>query len=370
MIDFLIIGQGLAGTLLTDSLIKQNKSVKVIDAIQYNHPFPKTNNFTIINQPQHPFNAATYSSTGIINPLTGRRFVKSWLLEDLLPVAINTYQNFEVQLSQSFIKKIKIFRTIPDQKAANDLALRINDPDYQPYFETENKIEPDANIFNITKQGLTIKNALLINVSFLVRCFREYLIKKNCFVNEDVPINEIRLNDDHTFTLNNKHYKQLIFCEGYRISQNPFFKNIPLTINNGQIIIIKAEQINIDYLFKSGVFIIPLGDHLFKIATTWDWDLKQPQTTEAAITYFKKQLDSLLKVPYEIVAHQAAIRPTVKDRRPLLGQHPIYKNMFVFNGLGAKGASLGPYFTKQLLGYILKNKPLLKEVDLNRFYKT
>jgi len=369
LIDFLIIGQGLAGTLVAHNLQKHNKTFRIIDAIQYEHPIKQKNNFTTIDEPKHPFNAATFSSTGTINPITGRRFVKTWLLESLLPAAIETYQHFEKQFNQSFIKEVKIFRTIPDQRADNDLALRINDEAYQAYFETENPITPNETIFNITKKGITLKNAAIVNVYLLVRCFREYLTKENLFNNENISIDDIKLNSDNTFTLNNQSYKNLVFCEGYRVIQNPYFNNIPFTVTNGQIVIIKSTQIKIDYLLKSGVFIIPQGNDVYKVGTTWDWDLQQPQTTEAAIAFFKKHLDELLKVPYEIIAHQAAVRPTIKDRRPVMGEHLTHKNMFLFNGLGAKGVSLAPYFSEHLVTHILSGGPLMKEVEINRFFK-
>lgn len=370
LIDFLIIGQGLAGTLLASSLQKHNKTFKLIDAINYNYPVQLNNNFVVIDKPQHPFNAATYSSTGIINPITGRRFVKSWMFEKLYPVAINTYQNFEKKFNQNFITTAKFFRIIPDPRAANDLALRMQDPDYQPYFETENEIQPDKNIFNINKKGITLKKATLVKVSFLVRCFREYLIKNNLFINENVHIENIKLNNNYTFTLNKQTYQHLIFCEGYRVNQNPYFNKIPFTASNGEIVVVKSSLLKLNYLLKSGVFIIPVKDDLYKVGTTWDWDLQKPQTSENAIAYFKKHLDNLLKVPYEIVVHQAAVRPTVKDRRPVLGQHPKHKHMYLFNGLGTKGVSLGPYFANHLVANILKDEPLLKEVDIKRFYKS
>jgi len=370
LIDFLIIGQGLAGTLLAHNLQKHNQTFRIVDAIEYDLPVKLKNNFTVINKPQHPFNAATYSSTGIINPITGRRFVKSWMFEKLFPVALNNYQGFEKQFGQSFLKDAKIFRTIPDQKAANELALRMQDPDYRPYFETENEIQPDKNIFNINKKGFTLKGATVVKVSFLVRCFREYLIKTNLFINENVHIENIKLNDNHTFTLNNQTYKHLIFAEGYRVNQNPYFSEIPFTVTNGEIIIVKSTLLKINYVLKSGFFLIPEKDDLYKVGTTWDWDLQKPQTTKNSIQHFKNNLDNLLKVPYQIVAHQAAVRPTIKDRRPVLGQHPKHKNMYLFNGLGAKGVSLGPYFTDHLIANILKNEPLLKEVDIKRFYKS
>ena len=67
----LIVGQGIAGTVLSYKLSQRNISHKVLDN---NHQ-----------------SAATHAAAGLINPITGRNYVKSWMIDDLLPEACLLY---------------------------------------------------------------------------------------------------------------------------------------------------------------------------------------------------------------------------------------------------------------------------------------
>jgi glycine/D-amino acid oxidase-like deaminating enzyme len=44
--------------------------------------------------------------------------------------------------------------------------------------------------------------------------------------------------------------------------------------------------------------------------------------------------------------HFAGVRPTVKDRRPLVGTHAEYSAIHILNGLGTRGVMLGPSMAK------------------------
>jgi glycine/D-amino acid oxidase-like deaminating enzyme len=82
----------------------------------------------------------------------------------------------------------------------------------------------------------------------------------------------------------------------------------------------------------------------------------------------KSKLNSLINCNYNIISHLAGVRPSSIDRRPIIGAHPEYKNLFVFNGLGTKGVMLAPYFSENFVNFYLKNEPLMDDVNVKRFY--
>jgi glycine/D-amino acid oxidase-like deaminating enzyme len=77
----------------------------------------------------------------------------------------------------------------------------------------------------------------------------------------------------------------------------------------------------------------------------------------------------MLKMPFEVVDHLAAIRPTVRDRKPYLGSHTLHENIHIFNGLGAKGSSIGPYFASHFADWLNGETELDKEVNIKRLKK-
>lgn len=61
-----------------------------------------------------------------------------------------------------------------------------------------------------------------------------------------------------------------------------------------------------------------------------------------------------MKIPYNVVEHKAGVRPSVSDRRPVLGPCKDYEQLVVFNGLGTKGVSLAPFFQNSWpIGYVM-----------------
>jgi glycine oxidase len=102
---------------------------------------------------------------------------------------------------------------------------------------------------------------------------------------------------------------------------------------------------------------------------TYDWSDKTNIPTAAGKQELIDKLKELISCEFEIVKHLAGVRPTVKDRRPLVGTHPVYAQLHVLNGLGTRGVMLGPYLAQQLFEYIEHKVPLEKEIDSTRCYK-
>ena len=112
---------------------------------------------------------------------------------------------------------------------------------------------------------------------------------------------------------------------------------------------------------------MPIGNHLFKVGATYEWNDLNDLSTEKAKQELITKINAVVSSPYKIISHEAGLRPSVVDRRPEIGPHPLYKHFYVFNGLGTKAVMIAPFFAKQFVDY-LQNKALIDaDVNSNRF---
>ena len=163
--------------------------------------------------------------------------------------------------------------------------------------------------------------------------------------------------------------KNIIFAEGFGLHKNPFFNYLPLDGTKGELFIIKAPKLDLDVIVNTSVFILPLGGDLFKVGATYNWQDKTDLPTEEGKKELLERIKEILLCDFEIVKHFAGVRPTVKDRRPLIGTHHERKSLHILNGLGTRGVMLGPAMAKALFDKIENNTPLSPEIDIKRFHK-
>jgi glycine oxidase len=211
-----------------------------------------------------------------------------------------------------------------------------------------------------------VQHAGRLDTETLITNYKQFLKRINCF--EEVTFEHQNIK----FELGSIHYngiksQHIVFAEGFGVKENPYFKTIPLTGSKGEILTIKAPDLKIDYAIKSSVFVIPLGDDLYNVGSTYNNDDKSNTPTESAKEELISKLKTFLKCDFEVVSHIAGVRPTVKDRRPLIGRHPKHNNLYVLNGLGTRGVMIAPYVAKALYNFIEKGELLDAEIDVNRF---
>ena len=165
---------------------------------------------------------------------------------------------------------------------------------------------------------------------------------------------------------------KIIFCEGYKTIDNPYFSWLPFKLTKGEILTVKIPDFKIDdeFVLNKGVFILPLGNNIYKVGATYEWNDLTEKTTEKGKLELEDKLKKVIKLPFEIIDQQAGIRPTVLDRRPLIGIHSENNKLAVFNGMGTKGVMLVPHFANQFADFLINNIPLNKEVDIDRFNKS
>ncbi|MDW5287534.1 FAD-dependent oxidoreductase [Formosa sp. PL04] len=343
-VDYLIVGCGLAGVSFIEQVKTNNKSVLVFD-----------------NQSQQSSNVAG----GMYNPVILKRFTAVWKSQEQLDLALPFYLNLESKLGVTLDFKLPVYRRFVSSEDQNNWFAASDKPNVGEFLSTQLIKNTNASL----DADLGFGEVLLtgrIDTSTLISSYRKYLklhdeLDERGFIYEDLK------STDTGFTYQNIKVKHIVFAEGFGMKQNPFFNYLPLQGSKGELLIIHAPELKIDYLVKSSLFLMPLGEDLYKVGATYENTDKTNLTTEAGKNQLLTKLKTFLKCDFTIIDQLAGVRPTVKDRRPLIGEHPKHKNMYVLNGLGSRGVMIGPYVSKQLYNTIENGSDLDSEIDISRY---
>ncbi len=352
--DFIIVGQGIAGSILAYLLLKKGQKVVVIDQ----------NNKTSSSQ----------IAAGVINPITGMRFVKSWRIDEFLPTGCSLYQEIETVLGIKLWHERSVFRVLKTVEEENNWFLRNSYPDYQPYCgDTTPSVQFNKNAdFKPQFAIAEVKNGAQVNLPALVKHFRQYFKEKGI-------LQEIHFDTNNIVFLENKALYQdiqaskIIFCEGENSRFNPYFKHLPFNPDKGELLLVHIPNLDLTQIYKNKMSIVPLHDtvggakDVYWVGATNAWKFDNNLPTEANKELIINELKSTINLPFEVLSHQAAIRPTVKDRRPLIGLHKVHPQLGIFNGFGTKGASLAPFWATHFVNFLLQGSLLDKEVDIKRY---
>jgi len=346
-VDYIIVGQGIAGSVLAHTLLKNNCTI------------------LIINQP-HLSNTSKVAA-GLYNPVVFKRLSKSWMIDELLPFMDNFYSQMEILLESKFYYKNEIIKIFSEENEKL-FWLKKSNEDVGKYLS--NKIYENT-IPEIIEAPIGIAetlNAGYLDINLFLNLSEKYFQKQEILLTEKFNHNDLTISDN-AIKYKNIIAKKIIFCEGYKATQNPYFNWLPFKLTKGEVLTIEIEKSYADKISKvinKGVFILPIGNNLFKVGATYEWNDLSEQPTEKGKMELTEKLNNVLKIPYKILKHEAGIRPTVIDRRPLLGIHPKYKSLAIFNGMGTKGVMLAPYFAEQMCSFLLNKSILMDEININR----
>ena len=343
-VDYIIVGSGLAGILFCEVLKQHNKSFVVYD------------------------NASQHSSTvagGLYNPVVLKRFTQVWKAKEQLDFGLPMYHFLEQELDIKLDYKIPIHRLFSSIEEQNNWFAACDKPSLSNFLSTEILHSTNAALKNNIGYGKVL-NTGRIDTATLIKNYREDLDKKGQLIKEAFLYSDLTSNQTQV-TYNDYEAKNIVFAEGFGVTKNPFFNLLPLKPTKGELLTIHAPDLKIDFVLKSSVFLIPLGEDLYLVGATYEWDDMSHNITIKAKEELLSKLDKFLNCDYTVVKQVAGIRPTVKDRRPLVGRHPQLKNMYVLNGLGTRGVMIAPYVAKQLYSFIEEGKHLEAEIDISRF---
>jgi glycine/D-amino acid oxidase-like deaminating enzyme len=343
-VDYIIVGLGLAGLAFTKELTENNKSFIVFEDNSQN---------------------SSLVAGGIYNPVILKRFTPVWNAADQLKIAMPFYKEMEKKFEKKYHYHLDIYRIFKSIEEQNNWFEACDKPLLSRYMmpklitEKFKGIKANYGFGKLTNTGR-------IDTKNLLKDYRIYLSGKMLIKNESFNYSSLGI-ADNGINYNGINAMKVVFCEGFGLKKNPFFNYLPMQEAKGELLTIYAPILDINFLLKAGLFVLPLGNNLFTVGATFNWKDKSKLPSEEGKQELIAKLESFISAPYQIVDHTAGIRPTTIDRRPFVGKHPVYHNMAVLNGLGTRGVMIAPVMAKALYNHLEKDVSLPEEISIYRF---
>ncbi|GAA4814129.1 NAD(P)/FAD-dependent oxidoreductase [Litoribaculum gwangyangense] len=343
-VDYIIVGIGIAGISFCEQLRKHHKTFVVFD------------------------NASQQSSTvagGLYNPVVLKRFTTVWKCKEQLEMALPLYASIEKRLNVKLDYKIPVYRKFASLEEQNDWFTASDKPLLSEYLSTKIIKNENQSVNAPFGFGEVLETGRL-DVKTMLDAYKKDLLSNGLLFDNRFDYEELIVEETYI-----KYHeiiaKNIVFAEGFGIKHNPFFNHLPLVPAKGELLTIQAPGLKIEFVLKAGIFLIPLGLDSYIVGATYEWKDLTQKVTEKGKEELLYKLKKLINCEFKVINQVAGIRPTVKDRRPLVGQHPKHKNLYVLNGLGTRGVMMGPYVANKLFGFIENNIPLNVEIDIKRF---
>ena len=324
-INTLVIGQGIAGSLVAHMLHRKKIPFLVID--------PGSQN------------TASRIAAGMFTPLSGKRKTIQPLALQQIHFAIKIYKEIADLIGANIIQLANIYQVFNSAEEQAALQLKSLEPIYSAHILPISGALPGIHQQN---GACEITHSGWVNCELWMGLFRTWL-KKNerlleaSFLHQDLDISEEKL------SYKGLEFKNIFFCEGYRAIDNPFFneKIIPC---KGDVLTITTDHFATDQIIKkNGIYLVPSESNAFKAGATYQWNNDEELPNIASKLWIEGQLENMLINPFNTVDHQSAIRPTTQNREVIIQQHLQHKGMCMLNGLGTKGVLQGPWWADRIV---------------------
>lgn len=349
--DYIIVGLGIAGLAFCEQLERNHKKFIVFDT---------------------GVNTSTKVSGGVFNPVVLKRFTLAWMAKEHMEASLPFYKNLSKKLGTNIFCEIPVLRILSSIEEQNDWVVASDKLELAPFLSSTILKNDNQNInapFGFGRVNTTGR----IFPSLLLTAYRQYLQKKELLISEAFHYDQLS-EENNKIVYKGISSKKIVFAEGAAVVHNPFFPKLRPTDkkrffigNKGEFIIIKAPQLKVKVLVKGPVYIIPLGDHFYKIGATYTREDDTYETTIEAKYEIIRKVRKMIFCDFEVIAQEAGMRPTTKDRRPMLGSLPIRPNMIFFNGLGTHGIMSAPFLSEMLYNHLEENMQLPEAMEIKRW---
>lgn len=341
--DIAVVGAGITGSTLAFTLKKAGHAVLLID------------------KPQ--LSSSSRIAAGVYNPIVFKRTTLAWKAKETILSCIDFYNEVQTETGTDFHIQTNLYRILSGNEEQNEWIRKSAMPGYDVFMDDvvfTNELKNCKTPFGFTR----IKHTGYILTTEFIAAVQNYVGHENCL---DEAFDHSKLKTGNGFTYGDFSFDKIVFCEGHLVSKNPWFNHVQLYPVKGEIIEIENKSLEPGTLYSGGVYLLSQNNGLIKIGGTYDWANLNELPTESGRNELMAKTSDFFTGEITLKSHKAGIRPAVKDRRPVVGQHHENKNIYILNGMGTKGVSLGPWCAQQLINLIEKEIPVEKEVDVNRF---
>ena len=345
MIDYIVVGLGLSGISFCHQLQKHQRS------------------FVVIDDGQH---SASQVGSGIFNPIALKRTKAAWRGHQLMSISMPIYKALEIALGVPLIHHASILKIMHQKADVNDWHQACVQDDCRPYMNPN--IQPNRNPGIRAPLGFgEVTNTGWVDTALLVDRFKTSMKINKMLVQTTFDQNDLDF-DKQSVRYQAIKAKHIVFAQGVGgLTHNPWFSQVPLQQTKGELMIIESKDLQEKSIIKGGVFMIPLGNHRYRVGSTYNWKDQNEEPTQKAQLTLQQQLDKMIQVPYHIVSQSVGFRPTIPDRKPVIGVHPQFSQLAICNGMGSRGVLQAPFCAGLLYDSIEKGTPIPNEISLQRF---
>jgi glycine oxidase len=344
--DYIIVGLGVAGSCLALKLLQEKKSFVLFDENRHN---------------------ASRVAVGVYNPVVLKRFALIWQAQKQLDLLESYFQSFEDLLGGKYLHKIPTYRILSDENEIHAWKKKAQTPELTDFIEEDIRMDVPDQIL-APKGYAEVKQTGRVELGKCIEDFRDYLQVNQHLRAENFDFSQLEV-DEKGVRYGDVQASKIVFAEGFAIKENPYFNYLPILGVKGEVLKIRLNKSIPFGIWKAHNFLLETEPMVALTASTYDRDDLTTEPTEKGKQEILNHLKDFYHGEVEILEHLAGIRPTVIDRRPVIGAHPEIPNLYLLNGMGTRGTLLGPAMTEELYDFIEKNIPIQREADLNRFNK-
>lgn len=344
--DFILVGQGLAGTALSWTLLNRGYRILVIDRCEQT--------------------TSSKIAAGLITPITGQRLVVSWRLDEFLPFATNFYRSIEQETQSHFYESKSMLRLFSSEQEQEQYRKRSET--HFPQLVSEPHPLADDSAFEMSRGGFEMAQGGQLDVATYLRVSRKHFSEQNQFLEADLDAGNDLEFESNRVTLPRWKVSadKIIFCEGIHGHQNPWFQSVPFEGAKGEIITLKIPGLTEQRVVHRGIWLAHWKENLYRAGSTYDREHLNCEPTTAGREEICERLAAFVKLPFEVVDHCAAVRPVIRGRLPILGLHPSQPQLGFFNGFASKGSLQTPWMADHFVNVLEDKVTLEKQLDLSR----
>ncbi|PQJ27975.1 NAD(P)/FAD-dependent oxidoreductase [Rubritalea profundi] len=341
-VDFIIVGQGLAGSALAMALIRRGKSVAVVDS----------------NDPS----AASRVAAGLVTTLAGKGMNPAWRQSEYLPEAMDYYRTLEQETGIQLFYPHPVLRLFADAKEAAKFSCKAESVSE---WVAKDVVEIPPNQLHAEFGGFEMAHGGRLDTLAYLRVVREKIEAEGVYLEQAFDETSLELSEQGV-CWNGISAQKIILCQGYAGLATGRFSQLKHRSAKGEMLTVRVDQLGSDRILSRNSWMVPLGDGLWRAGATYEWDDLSTNPTKQGRAEVEQKVADLTSLPFEVVGHAAGVRPIIHRSQPVIGLDPSCPQLGFFNGLGSKGVITAPSVAEHFTSYLLGESDLDPELSLER----